>query len=92
MRACRRNSASPSFRLMELAMPLPCKHFRPASITLNFELSTITGTRAMSGSAAMRFSKRRHGLHAVDQALVHVHIDDLRTVLHLLAGQRTASS
>ena len=35
-------------------MPLPCRHFRPASITLNLELSTITGTRAMSGSAAIR--------------------------------------
>jgi hypothetical protein len=27
-----------------------------------------------------------HGLHAIDQTLVHVHVDDLRTVLHLLAG------
>jgi hypothetical protein len=38
-------------------MPLPCRHFRPASITVHFELSTITGTRAMSGSAAMRLRK-----------------------------------
>jgi hypothetical protein len=29
-------------------------HFRPASITENFDESTITGTRAMSGSAAIR--------------------------------------
>ena len=27
-----------------------------------------------------------HGLHAIDQALVHVHVDHLRAVLHLLAG------
>ena len=36
-------------------MPLPCTHFRPASITLHLELSIMTGTRAMSGSAATRF-------------------------------------
>ena len=39
-------------------MPLPCRHFRPASITLHLELSIMTGTRAMSGSAATRFRKR----------------------------------
>ncbi|MBV6476939.1 MAG: hypothetical protein MOGDAGHF_02565 [Rhodocyclaceae bacterium] len=35
-------------------MPLPCRHFRPASITSHFEESIITGTRAMSGSEAIR--------------------------------------
>ena len=49
------NGASPSFRLIELTMPLPCRHFSPASITVHFELSTMTGTREMSGSAAIRF-------------------------------------
>ena len=39
--------------LMELTMPFPCRHCRPASITLHLELSIITGTRAMSGSLAM---------------------------------------
>jgi hypothetical protein len=43
---------------IELTMPLPCRHFRPASITLHFEESTITGTRAISGSLATRFRKR----------------------------------
>src|SRR5882762_158990 len=33
-------------------------HFRPASMTGHLELSTMIGTRAMSGSAAMRFRKR----------------------------------
>ncbi len=33
-------------------MPLPCRFFSPASITDHLELSTITGTRAMSGSEA----------------------------------------
>ena len=36
-------------------MLLPCTHLSPASMTLHFELSIITGTRAMSGSLAMRF-------------------------------------
>ena len=49
-----RKSASPSFRLIELTTPLPCTHFRPASITDHFELSTITGMRATSGSVAIR--------------------------------------
>jgi hypothetical protein len=49
---------------MLLAMPLPCKHFRPASITAELAAeSTITGTRAISGSAAMRLRNLRHGLN-----------------------------
>ena len=36
-------------------MPRPCTHFRPASITDHFELSIMIGTRAISGSVAMRF-------------------------------------
>ena len=32
-------------------------HLRPASITENFDESTITGTRAISGSAAIRLRK-----------------------------------
>ncbi len=51
------NFSSPSFMEIELTMALPCTHFRPASITSHLELSTITGTRAMSGSAAMRLRK-----------------------------------
>ena len=48
-----RKSASPSLRLIELTTALPCTHFSPASITDHFELSTMTGTRAISGSVAM---------------------------------------
>ena len=57
--ACRTNAASPSLSEIELTTPLPCKHSSPASITENFELSTITGSFAMSGSAAIRFTNRR---------------------------------
>ncbi len=39
-------------------MPLPCRHFRPASITSHLELSIMIGTRAISGSLATRFRKR----------------------------------
>ena len=36
-------------------MPRPCTHLSPASITDHFELSIMIGTRAISGSVAMRF-------------------------------------
>ena len=48
-----RKSASPSFRLIELTIALPCTHFSPATMTSNFDESIITGTRAISGSVAM---------------------------------------
>ena len=48
-----RKSASPSLSEIELTTDLPCTHFRPASMTDHLELSTITGTRAISGSVAM---------------------------------------
>ena len=46
----------------------------------------MTGTRAMSGSAARRFRKRPHRLDRVEQPLVHVDVDDLGAALDLLAG------
>ena len=52
-------AASPSFMLIELTIALPCTHFRPVSITVHLDESIMTGTRAMSGSAAIRFRKRR---------------------------------
>ncbi len=39
-------------------MPLPWMHFSPASMTSHFELSIMIGTRAISGSPAIRFRKR----------------------------------
>ena len=67
-------------------MQRPCTHFSPASITSHLELSTITGTRAMSGSPAIRFRKVVMARDGVEQALVHVHVDHLGAGLHLLAG------
>ncbi|MCY1185965.1 hypothetical protein D9M73_267900 [compost metagenome] len=52
-----RNCSSPSFMLIELTIGLPLTHFSPASITDHFELSTMNGMRAMSGSAAISLRK-----------------------------------
>ena len=57
-RAWRRNSSSPSLRLIELTTPRPWSWRRPASMTDHLELSTMTGTAAMSGSAASRRRNR----------------------------------
>ena len=43
---------------MLLTMPLPCRHLRPVSITLHLLLSTMIGTRAISGSLAISLRKR----------------------------------
>ena len=40
---------------MELTTLLPCTTLRPASMISHLELSIITGTRAISGSAPIRF-------------------------------------
>ena len=66
-------------------MPLPCTHCRPASITSHFELSIMIGTRAISGSPAIRLQEADHRRLRVEHRLVHVDVDDLRAVLDLLA-------
>ncbi len=48
----------PSFIEIELTIALPCTHFRPASMTDHFDESIMIGTRAMSGSAAIRLRNR----------------------------------
>ena len=50
-----KNFSSPSFRLMELTTHLPCEHLSPARSVSQFDESIISGTRAISGSAATRF-------------------------------------
>ena len=56
-RAFSRNFSSPSFSEMELTIDLPCTHCRPALSISHFDESIITGTRAISGSDAMRLRK-----------------------------------
>ena len=46
----------------------------------------MIGTRAMSGSAAIRFRKVRMASAPIQHAFVHIDVDHLRAVLHLLAG------
>ena len=46
-----------AFIEIELTMPLPCTHLRPASMIDHLELSIITGTREMSGSDAISLRK-----------------------------------
>ena len=53
--ACSINSASPSLRLIEFTTHFPCTTCKPASIMSHLELSIIIGTRAISGSATIRF-------------------------------------
>jgi hypothetical protein len=50
----------------------------------------MTGTREMSGSEAIRFRNFTMAALESSMGLVHVDVDDLRAVLHLLArhGQR----
>ena len=45
----------------------------------------MIGTRAMSGSAAMRFRKLDHRLFGIEQAFVHIDVDDLRAIGDLIA-------
>ena len=54
------NLASPSFIEIELTMPLPWMHLRPASMTSHFDESIMIGTREMSGSEAISLRKRIH--------------------------------
>ena len=42
---------------IELTIALPCTHFSPASITFHLLESIIIGTRAISGSEAIKFKK-----------------------------------
>ena len=77
--------SSPSFRLMELTIALPCTHFSPASITGHFDESIMIGTREMSGSAAIRLRKVTMAAFAIEHALVHVDVEDVGAVLDLLA-------
>ena len=53
--ACWMKFSSPSFNEIELTIPFPWIHFRPATMISHLELSIIIGTRAISGSEAMRF-------------------------------------
>ena len=47
--------SSPSLREIEFTIPFPCKHFRPASITVHLDESTMIGSLEISGSEPIKF-------------------------------------
>ena len=49
--------SSPSLRLMELTMALPCITFSPLSMTSHLDESITIGTFDISGSVATSFKK-----------------------------------
>ncbi len=55
-------------------------------MTSHFEESTIKGNLATSGSLASNCRKRVIAVDAVDHALVHADVEDIRPVLDLLPG------
>ena len=77
-----RNASSPSFSEIEFTMPLPCTHFRPASMTDHLELSIMIGTRDL-GSVATRVRNEAIAF-GVEHALVHVDVDHVGAAAHLL--------
>ena len=85
-RAWSRNCSSPSFIEIELTIGLPCTHSQPGLDHL--ELRRVDHHRDAGdvGLGGDQVEERDHRLHAVEQALVHVDVDDLRAVLDLLAG------
>ena len=87
-RPASRNGSSPSLRLIELTIALPWTHFSPASITLHLRGVDHHRHARDLGLGGDQPQERRHRLLAVEQALVHVHVDDLRAGLDLRARDR----
>ena len=85
-RARRRNSASPSLRLIELTIALPCTALRPASRTDHLLLVDHHRHGGDVGLAGDEAEELRHHRFAVEQGLVHVDVDDVGAAVDLLAG------
>ena len=81
---CARKSASPSFRLIELTTPLPCTHFRPAS--MHRPLRAVDHDRHARDLRLGRdvVQERRHRLLGVEHAFVHVDVDHVGAAAHLV--------
>ena len=82
------NFSSPSFIEIEFTTGLPCTHFRPASITVNFEEVHHDGDAGDVGLGGDEVEERHHRGFGIQQALVHVDVDDLGAVLDLVARHR----
>ncbi len=66
-------------------MPLPCTHFKPASMTDHLELSTMIGTREISGSAASRFRNFVITASPSSRAFVEIHVEHIGAAFDLAA-------
>ena len=86
----RRNSSSPSFSEIELTIALPCTHFRPGLDHLHFERVDHHRHARDVRLGGDQVQERHHRRLRVEHRLVHVDVDDLRAVLHLLARDSTA--
>ena len=84
VRALARKSASPSLRLIELTIDLPCTHLRPASMTDHFELSIMIGNARDFGLGGDVVQELGHRPLGVEHALVHVDVEDVGAAAHLL--------
>ena len=67
-------------------------HFRPASITENLDESTITGYAGDVGLGGDQIEEGHHRGFGIEQAFVHVDVDDLGAVLDLVARQWSSAA
>jgi hypothetical protein len=77
--------ASPSFMLIELTIGLPDTHFRPGLDHAPFGAVDHEGDAGDVRLGRDQLQVGDHGMLGVEQAFVHVDVDDLRAVLDLLA-------
>ena len=69
-------------------MPLPCRHFRPASITLHFERVDHHRHARDVRLGGDQVQELHHRRFRVEHALVHVDVEHLRAALDLLPRDR----
>ncbi len=65
-------------------MPLPCRHFNPAS--MHRPLRRVDHERNLGnlGLAPQQLQEARHRGDAVDHSLVHADVENVGAILHLL--------
>ena len=76
-----RKSSSPSLSEIELTIPFPWMHLRPATATSRGAV-IITGTHSWLGREPVEEGRRARD--AVQQAGVHVHVEQVRAATHLV--------
>ena len=79
------NFSMPSFIEIELTMALPCTHLRPASMTVEFRRIDHHRHARNVGLGGDEVQELDHRLLGIEQAFVHVDVDDLRARRDLIA-------